>query len=283
MLVSGTNLHPPAYEGRNYKLWCGDSAKILKTFPDNCVHLIVTSPPYYIRSGLYTDLDDDIENAPTYDEYISKLLEILRECHRVLVPGGRMCVNIADSWTNLAREKVNMCYPTHAHIIVEMINTGMEYKGSIIYKQIRVHHASGGALKLLGSFPYPPNLPLLNLFEYILIFKKKGEYTKKHVPPHIREASKITKEELVWLATGVWQIPPNRQRKPCPAPFPIEIPRRLIKLFSFVGDIVLDPFMGQGTCVEVAVQLGRVGWGIDINPEYVAYTAERVSSILPLY
>lgn len=277
------NMLPPKYEGENYRLWVGDALKVLLSFPDNCVHLIVTSPPYYIGTGYYSDLPDDLENQPTWEEYVAKLLDILSECARVLVAGGKMCVNIADSWTNRRLEGVNKCYPTHARVLLHMVEKcGLIYKGSIIYEQIRAHHASGGALCLRGSFPYPPNIPICNFYEYILIFQKEGKYQPADNSPENREASKISRSEFAdWASTGIWRVPANRERKVCPAPFPYEIPYRLIKLFSLKGDIVLDPFVGSGTTVYVAIQLGRVAWGIDINETYIDYVYQNIPFISP--
>ena len=269
----------PTYAGERWKLWAGDALPILQTFPDECVHLVVTSPPYYIQPGYYTDLADDLENQPTWEEYLAKLLAILRECARVVVRGGKLCINIADSWTSLKYEKTNRCLPTHAHIIVYLEKEcRLIYKGSFLYTQLRAHHASGGALHLYGSFPYPPNIPVCNFYEYILIFQKGGKYRPAIATREIREASKLTKEEFVWASTGIWQLPPNRRRDICPAPFPPEIPYRLIKMFSFVGDTVLDPFVGSGITLYNALRLNRVAWGIDINRRYIDYIYHNLSA-----
>ena len=261
---------PPKYEGERYKLWTGDSLKVLQTFPDECVHLIVTSPPYFVKSKPYTNLPDDLENLPTWEEYLAKLLAILTECARVLVAGGRLCINISDSWTNFRREGVNKCLPTHAHIIVHLTdNCGLEYKGSFIYYQMRNIHASGGGQYLKGTYPFPPNIPLVNFYEYILVFKKAGK--RKDVSRERKQASKLGREELLWCSTGIWELEASKERSVCPFPFPPELPYRLIKLFSFVDDIVLDPFVGSGTTIYAALQLGRIGWGIDISEPYIDY------------
>jgi site-specific DNA-methyltransferase (adenine-specific) len=272
------NMLSPKYEGENYRLWVGDALKVLSSFPDNCVHLIVTSPPYYIRAGYYSDLPDDLENQPSWEEYVAKLLDILSECARVLVAGGRICVNIADSWTGWKEGGVNRCRPTHARVILHLVERcGLLYAGSIIYEQIRAHHNSGRALFVSGSFPYPPHIPICTFYEYILIFQKEGKYQPADNSPENREASKISKWEFTnWASTGIWRVPANRERKICPAPFPLEIPYRLIKLFSFRGDIVLDPFVGSGTTVYAAIQLGRVAWGIDINETYIDYVYQNI-------
>ncbi len=271
---------PPVYENGRVRLWCGDSKKVLETFPSGCVHLVVTSPPYYVQRGRYSDLEEDIENAPTWEEYLQKLLDILTECARVLVAGGRMCINIADSWTNYKREKVNKCYPTHAYIIIHLEKLGMLYKGSFLYQQIRHSHSSGHASKLLGSYPYPPNIPILNCYEYILVFQKPGKYTPADPSPEAKEASKLTGKEFNLCATGIWHIPYNRDRSVCASPFPVELPRRLIRLFSRVGDIVLDPFVGSGVSVLEAALLGRRGWGIDINPLFIQHIIEKIKNNL---
>ena len=151
------------------------------------------------------------------------------------------------------------------------------YKDLIIWAKKRVGHASGGANYMLGSFPYPPNIPLVNCFEFIIVFKKEGRPRVKKISQARKAKSKLSFEEFKWASESMWHIPAERNRKhPCPCPFPVDIPKRLIKLFSFHDDIVLDPFCGSGTTFLACKQLDRRFIGIEINPEYCKMARNRV-------
>lgn len=266
------------FESARHKIWVGDCLSILPTLPP-VVGLIVTSPPYFARKDYGSD-ERNFENAPDWRAYMEKMCEALRSMYNVLVDGGRACIVIDDKYTSVKTHRTNFNYGTHAHLIVYAQKIGFLYKELIIWKKLRNSHASGGARRLLGTYPYPPNIPITTMFEYILIFQKPGV---RRVPHEIKEASRISNEDFTSLATGIWEIQGERaQYGSCPAPFPLEIPRRLIRLFSFVNDIVLDPFAGSGTTLVAAILEKRIGWGIELNEVFAKEAHARALEVLPL-
>jgi len=268
----------PRYEGEKYKLWVGDCLVVMPQLPAESVHLVVTSPPYYASKDYGSD-EANFENAPTFEDYLALMRRALQEVYRLLCAGGRCCIVIDDKYTSLKTHGTNFCYGTHAHLIVAAQEIGFLYKGLIIWKKMRASHASGGAHCILGSFPYPPNIPIITMFEYILIFQKPGKFPQ--VSEDVKEKSRISKEDFASLAQSIWEVPPEKRAYgSCPAPFPLEIPRRFIRLFSFVGNVVLDPFAGSGTTLLAAILEGRVGWGIEINEVFAREAAERLNSVL---
>jgi len=256
------------------KAYWKDSIKGLKQLNDNSIPLHITSPPYYAYKDYGND-KDNIENLKSYEEYINYLDNWLKESFRVSSEDGRLCIIIDDKHTNLKTEGINKNRGTHARLILLAEKHGWIYKDLIIWKKNRGSHASGGANYMLGSYPYPPNIPFINLFEYILIFRKEGRSRISNIPDKIKEDSKMTFNEFKWAAESVWHIN-GEKNKDHPCPFPEEIPRRLIKLFSFVGEVVLDSFMGSGTTLFVAKSLKRRYIGIDLNKNYVDYTNKRL-------
>lgn len=265
-------------EGARHKIWIGDCLEIMPTLPP-VVGLIVTSPPYFARKNYGSD-ERNFENAPDFNTYIEKMCEALKCMYNVLVEGGRACIVIDDKYTSIKTHKENFNYGTHAHIIVNAQRIGFHYKGMIVWKKMRQSHASGGARRMIGTYPYPPSIPIATMFEFILVFHKPGI---RRAPDAIKQASRISKEDFVSLSTGIWEIQGERtQYGSCPAPFPLEIPRRLIRLFSFANDIVLDPFVGSGTTMVAAALENRIGWGIEINEVFAKEAHARVMEILPL-
>lgn len=257
-----------------HQLLCGDVRKIQPTLPSESVHLIVTSPPYYAYKG-YSNSEDDIENSKTYEDYISSMDIIIKEWYRLLTPNSRCCIVIDDKHTNLKTEGINRNRGTHARLITIAEKHGFIYKDLVIWAKPHTSHASGGAGKLLGSYPYPPNIPLVNWFEYILIFHKEG---KRKMLQEIKEKSKLSMNEFKWASQSIWYID-NHDTYDHPAPFTIEIANRLIRLFSFVGDVVYDPFVGSGTTSYVAKKLGRNSIGCDLNPLYIDMATKRLARL----
>jgi len=254
----------------HHKLIIGDSQS-MDEIENESVNLIVTSPPYYAFKE-YSNLEEDIENAETYNDYIRKLNTVIKEIYRILAPDGRCCVIIDDKHTNLKTEGINKNRATHARIILMAENAGFVYKDLIIWAKARTGHASGGAKYMLGSFPFPPNIPLVSWFEYILVFRKEG---KRKVSKKIKELSKLGFKEFKWASESIWYIS-GKHDDNHPAIFPDKIPYRLIKLFSFYDDNILDPFVGSGTTMKIARQLNRNSIGYEINLKYKDLILEKI-------
>ena len=249
------------------QIYQGDSLTLMKQQDPGSVQLTVTSPPYFA----YKDYGDDaqnIENFKTYEEYCSYLQGWIKELFRVTDEDGRVCIVVDDKHTNRKTEGVNINRGTHARLTLFANETGFEYKDMIIWAKARAGHASGGSGLMLGSYPYPPNIPFVNWFEYILIFHKPGVSRVSRVSSEAKEKSKLTFNEFKWASESIWKIGPERDSEH-PCPYPQEIPRRLIKLFSFHGDTVFDPFLGSGTTALVAKLFGRNFIGFELNPDFV--------------
>ena len=224
--------------------------------PDACMHLMVTSPPYNVGK----EYDDDLN----LDEYRALLYRVWEEVYRVLVPGGRACINIA----NLGRKPY---IPLHAFIIEDMISLGYLMRGEIIWDKA----ASSGSSTAWGSWLSASNPTLRDVHEYILIFSKES-YRRQ--PPEKR-ANTIIKEQFLEYTKSVWTFPSVSAKKiGHPAPFPQELPARLIQLYTFENEIILDPFMGSGQTALAALEAGRGYVGYETNEEYVHLAEKRLSS-----
>ena len=252
-----------------HKIIIGDSRKMSEV-SDESVHLVVTSPPYWqlkdYGNGSQIGFND------SYEDYINNLNLVWNECHRVLHKGCRLCVNIGDQFARSVYYGRYKVIPIRTEIIKFCETVGFDYMGAVIWQKVTTCNTTGGAT-IMGSFPYPRNGILKIDYEFILIFKKQG------IPPNVsrdtKEKSKLTIEEWNEFFAGHWNIPGERQDKHL-AVFPEEIPRRLIKMFSFVGDTVLDPFLGSGTTTQAAKNLERNSIGYEINPDYIPVIKEKL-------
>ena len=224
--------------------------------PDNCIHLMVTSPPYNVGK-LY---DDDLSEG----EYFQLLNSVWKEVYRVLVPGGRACVNIA----NLGRKPY---IPLNAKISSQMTDIGFLMRGEIVWDK----SASAGTSCAWGSWKSASNPVLRDTHEYILVLSK-GKYNREAKD----KISTISREEFLEFTKSVWAFPAeSAKRVNHPAPFPVELPRRLIQLYTFANDIVLDPFMGSGTTAVASVQSDRSYVGYDTSLEYVQTAQSRLAAL----
>jgi len=226
--------------------------------PDSSVHLMVTSPPYNVGK----EYDQDFE----LKEYLDLMNRGWRETYRVLVPGGRACVNIA----NLGRKPY---IPLHSFIIQGMMDIGFLMRGEIIWNKA----ASAAGSTAWGSWRSPANPTLRDVHEYILVFSK-GNFSRKN--PHKRKTT-ISREEFLEFTKSVWTFPAVSARKVGhPAPFPVDLPYRLIQLYTYAGEVVLDPFMGSGQTAIAALQANRHYFGYEIDAQYVALAERRIKQFL---
>ena len=235
----------------------------LNFLPDNSIHLIITSPPYWDRKNY--DHDDQIGFGQTYDNYLDSLKLVISELFRVLVSGRKMCVIVGDLYQSSKEHGRYKVISLSSDIIRISESLGFDYYGSIIWQKICKTKPSGGVHGcFMGSYPFPPNGIVTLDYEYILLFKIPGPSQK--ISKEIRYQSKITKREWEIFFTGHWRIPGNRYKEH-PATFPIIIPRRLIDMYSFVGETVLDPFVGSGTTTLAARIQNRNSIGCELNKE----------------
>lgn len=222
--------------------------------PDYSAHLMVTSPPYNVGK----EYDENL----SLEEYTDLIKNVMKETYRVLVPGGRACINIA----NLGRKPY---IPLHSYIINDMLEIGFLMRGEIIWNK-----GSGAAGSCAwGSWKSAANPTLRDSHEYILVFSKE-DFSRKRVK---NRKDTITKEEFLEFTKSIWTLPTESAKKiGHPAPFHIELPYRLIQLYTFENDVVLDPFIGSGTTALAAIKTNRRFIGYDIDPEYVKLANERI-------
>lgn len=248
----------------------GDS-RSMKEINNEYIDLIVTSPPYWHIKDY--GIPGQIGYGQSLHDYLRSLYLVWRECFRVLRPGSRLCINVGDQYARAIIYGRYKVIPIHAEIISQCEKIGFDFMGSIIWQKKTTMNTTGGA-NVMGSFPYPPNGIVELDYEYIHIFKKPG--TTKKVSREIKEASKLTKEEWKEYFVGHWAFKGAKQIDH-EAMFPDELPRRLIKMFSFVDDNVLDPFLGSGTTAKVALQLRRNAFGYEINKNFLEVIKEKLS------
>ncbi len=236
------------------RLYCTSSTEMSK-IPDESIHLMVTSPPYNAKK----EYDEDL----SLGEYRELLYAVFAETYKKLVTGGRACINIA----NLGRKPY---IPLHSYIIEDMLAIGYHMRGEIIWDKA----SSAGSSTAWGSWLSAANPVLRDVHEYILVFSK-GSFSRKR---NAKENS-ICKEDFLEWTKSVWSFPSvSAKRIGHPAPFPEELPRRLIQLYTFVGDVVLDPFCGSGTTCLSALKSRRHYIGYDIEERYIKLATERIKA-----
>lgn len=248
----------------------GDS-RYMKEIADHSVHLIITSPPYWQLKDYGTE--NQIGFNDSYENYINNLNLVWKECHRVLHDGCRMCINIGDQFARSVYYGRYKVIPIREEIIKFCENIGFDYMGAIIWQKVTTTNTTGGGVQM-GSYPYPRNGILKIDYEFILIFKKLGEGPKP--TKEQKELSIMTADEWNSYFAGHWNFPGVKQSGHL-AMFPEELPRRLIKMFSFVGETILDPFLGSGTTSLAAKNLSRNSIGYEINPEFIPLIREKLN------
>lgn len=253
----------------HHKIILGDSRQMIEV-PDNSVHLVITSPPYWQLKDYGSD--NQIGFHENYESYINNLNLVWKECYRVLHNGCRLCVNIGDQFARSVYYGRYKVIPIREEIIKFCETIGFDYMGAIIWQKITTSNTTGGGVQM-GSYPYPRNGILKLDYEFILIFKKLGESLKP--TKEQKELSKMTAEEWNTFFAGHWNFPGERQTNHI-AMFPLELPYRLIKMFSFVGETVLDPFAGSGTTLLAAKRLDRNSIGFEINPDFIPIIKEKL-------
>lgn len=239
------------------------TSESMEELEDNSVQLIVTSPPY----GKIKDygLDDQIGFFDSFEDYFQRLRSVWKECYRVLEPMCRMVINVGDQYLRTTQYGRYRILSIASRIITDCVDLGFDFLGDIIWQKISTTNTTGGC-SLMGSIYYPRNGLLTYDYEHILIFKKyKGK--KKKINPQIKELSKISLSEWKKWYTGHWRFPGIVQKEHI-AMFPEELPYRIIRMFSFIGDNILDPFVGSGTTLKVAKSLFRKGIGYELNENF---------------
>lgn len=261
----------PLQLSTHHKIINGDSRQMAE-LADNSVHLTITSPPYWQLKDYGTE--NQIGFHESYESYINNLNLVWKECYRVLHNGCRLCVNIGDQFARSVYYGRYKVIPIREEIIKFCENIGFDYMGAVIWQKVTTSNTTGGGIQM-GSYPYPRNGILKLDYEFILLFKKLGDAPKPTLEQ--KELSKMTGEEWNTFFAGHWNFAGAKQGNHI-AMFPEELPRRLIKMFSFVGETVLDPFAGSGTTALAAKNLERNSIGYEINPEFIPIIKDKLKT-----
>ena len=236
---------------------------------DESVHLVVTSPPYW-NLKRYNENPSQLGHINDYESFLSELEKVWREIFRVLVPGGRLVCIVGDVCVSRRKFGRHLVFPLHSDICVLCRKIGFDNLNPIIWHKIsNASFEVANGSKFLGK-PYEPNAIIKNDMEFILMQRKPGGYRKP--TQEQRKLSKIDKKDFNKWFRQIWNIT-GASTRTHPAPFPLELASRLVRMFSFANDTVLDPFCGTGTTMIAAIRYGRNSIGIDIDPEYCRMAA----------
>lgn len=276
------NLHyrdavwPSPFNSTEHRLNKGD-ARDLSWLPDKSVHLVVTSPPYWTLKK-YEERKGQLGEIAEYEAFLDELDKVWRECARVLVPGGRICCVVGDVCIPRKRDGRHRVMPLHADIQVRARSIGLDCLTPILWHKISngVNEAEGNGAGFYGK-PYQPGAIVKNDVEYILFMRKGGEYRKTTMLQ--KALSMLTKAEMQsWFCSFWSDIKGASTRTGHPAPYPVDLAERLIRMFSFAGDTVLDPFLGTGSTSIAAIRTGRNSVGNEIEPGYLKIARARVKA-----
>lgn len=254
-------------------LSCGD-ARDLAWIPNESIHLVLTSPPYWTLKE-YPEHKGQLGLIADYERFHDELFKVWEHCYRVLVPGGRLVCVVGDVCLSRRRHGRHMVMPLHADIVVRCRKLGFDNLTPIFwYKISNAAYEIENGSSFLGK-PYEPNAIIKNDVEFILMLRKPGGY--RQPTDEQRESSRLTKEEHHDWFQQIWTTPGESTRHH-PAPYPIEVAYRLVRMFSFTGDTVLDPFLGTGTTLLAASRCGRNGIGVEIEGSYVLKAKARLEA-----
>jgi DNA modification methylase len=263
----------------HHDLWCHD-ARELNFIPDNTVHLVLTSPPYWTLKT-YNPSPGQLGDIVGYDDFLAELDRVWRHCFRILVPGGRLVCVVGD--VCLSRRKnagEHTVVPLHASIQEHCRAIGYTNLAPIIWNKIAnaVYEAEGNGGGFLGK-PYEPNAIIKNDIEFILMERKPGGYRSPSLAARLLTV--ISAENHRAWFQQIWTGLTGASTRQHPAPFPLELAERLIRMFSFVGDTVLDPFLGTGTTTVAAARWGRNSIGVEVDPDYFNLACQRIADDTP--
>lgn len=271
---------PSPFDRTTHQLHLGD-ARDLTWIDDETVHLVVTSPPYWTLKE-YAEHEDQMGAIENYEQFLDQLDRVWKECERVLVPGGRICCVVGDVCLPRKRTGRHYIVPLHADIQVRSRRLSLDCLTPILWHKIAngVTEAEGNGAGFYGK-PYQPGAVVKNDVEYILFLRKGAGYRS---PTTIQKAlSMLTKNEMQTWFRSFWNdIRGVSTRAGHPAPYPVDLAERLIRMFSFAGDTVLDPFLGTGSTTRAALACGRNSIGNEIEPRYMAIARERVEREIEL-
>ncbi|MCL4467716.1 MAG: site-specific DNA-methyltransferase [Deltaproteobacteria bacterium] len=239
---------------------------------DESVHLIITSPPYWTLKR-YNENPNQLGHIADYEEFLGELAKVWKEMYRILVPGGRLVCVVGDVCLSRRNYGRHVVFPLHSDIAVKCRKIGFDNLNPIIWHKIaNANYEVKNGSKFLGK-PYEPNAIIKNDIEFILMQRKPGGY--RQPTERQRKLSMISKEEYNKWFQQFWNISGASTREH-PAPFPLELAYRLVRMFSFYGDTVVDPFCGTGTTMIAAMKAGRNSIGVEIDSEYCRMTEERL-------
>jgi DNA modification methylase len=266
---------PEPFNRTTHHVRLGD-ARDLSWIPNSSVHLVVTSPPYWTLKEYAPGTQDQMGHFSDYEYFLSELDRVWIECRRVLVGGGRICCVVGDVCVPRKREGRHYLMPLHSDIQARARRLSLDCLQPILWHKIAngAMEAEGNGTGFYGK-PYQPGGIIKNDIEYILFLRKGGEY--RSVPTLQKALSMLTREEMKTWQRSIWSdLRGASTRDGHPAPFPVELPERLIKLFSFAGDTILDPFAGTGSTSQAAIMSGRNSIANEIEPAYVEIARQRI-------
>ena len=260
----------------HHSIYQGDARRVCRLVGDKTVHLVVTSPPYWNLKKYHDDHNGaQLGHIDDRKTFLRELGKVWRQCYRLLIPGGRMCVVVGDVCRSRRAFGRHIVEPLHAFLQIQCQEVGFDPLAPIIWNKIAnvATEVSGNGSTFLGK-PYEPGAIIKNDVEFILLFRKPGGY--RHPTQEQRDLSLIDKQDHKKWFQQIWSDVRGESQRQHPAPFPAEVARRLIGMFSFVGDTVLDPFWGIGNTTIAAMQMHRSSVGIEIDASYINTGKKRI-------